>query len=110
MAELFQDLPVALTNAVEIAKRCNVEVALGNYYLPDYPIPDQLTPEQYLLKVSSEGLDDRLITPGIAGGWNENDYRQRLQFELEVINQMGFAGYFLIVMEFIAWAKQTASR
>ncbi|MEE6246623.1 MAG: DNA polymerase III subunit alpha [Pseudomonadota bacterium] len=108
MAELFQDLPVALTNAVEIAKRCNVEVALGTYYLPDYPIPDQLTPEQYLLKVSSEGLDDRLITPGIAEGWNENDYRQRLQFELEVINQMGFAGYFLIVMEFIAWAKQNS--
>ena len=108
MADLFQDLPVALTNAVEIAKRCNVEVALGTYYLPDYPIPDQLTPEQYLLKVSSEGLDDRLITPGIAEGWNENDYRQRLQFELEVINQMGFAGYFLIVMEFIAWAKQNS--
>ena len=76
MAELFQDLPVALTNAVEIAKRCNVEVALGTYYLPDYPIPDQLTPEQYLLKVSTQGLDDRLITTGIAEGWSENDYRQ----------------------------------
>ena len=108
MSELFQDLPVALTNAVEIAKRCNVEVALGTYYLPDYPIPDQQTPEQYLLQVSTQGLDDRLATTGIAEGWSEGDYRQRLQFELDVINQMGFAGYFLIVMEFIAWAKQNS--
>ena len=108
MSELFSDLPVALTNAVEIAKRCNVEVALGTYYLPDYPIPEQQTPEQYLLQVSSQGLDERLATTGIAADWSEQDYRQRLQFELDVINQMGFAGYFLIVMEFIAWAKQNS--
>ncbi|HBF62751.1 MAG TPA: DNA polymerase III subunit alpha, partial [Gammaproteobacteria bacterium] len=106
MAELFQDIPSALTNAVEIAKRCNVEVALGTYYLPDYPIPDQQTPEQYLLQVSSEGLSKRLAAGGPADQWTAADYQERLQFELDVINQMGFAGYFLIVMEFIAWAKQ----
>lgn len=106
MAELFQDVPSALANAVEIAKRCNVEVALGTYYLPDYPIPDQQTPEQYLLQVSTEGLSKRLAAGGPADQWTETDYQERLQFELDVINQMGFAGYFLIVMEFIAWAKQ----
>ena len=106
MAELFHDIPSALANAVEIAKRCNVEVALGTYYLPDYPIPDQQTPEQYLLQVSSEGLSKRLAAGGPADQWTAADYQERLQFELDVINQMGFAGYFLIVMEFIAWAKQ----
>ena len=106
MAELFHDIPSALANAVEIAKRCNVEVALGTYYLPDYPIPDQQTPEQYLLQVSSEGLSKRLAADGPADQWTAADYQERLQFELDVINQMGFAGYFLIVMEFIGWAKQ----
>ena len=106
MADLFADVPSALGNASEIAKRCNVEVALGTYYLPDYPIPDQQTPEQYLLQLSTRGLADRIAAGGPADEWTEADYQQRLQFELDVINQMGFAGYFLIVMEFIAWAKQ----
>lgn len=106
MADLFQDVPSAIGNAVEIAKRCNVEVALGTYYLPDYPIPDQQTPEQYLLQLSTKGLDERLAAGGPADEWTEAGYQERLQFELDVINQMGFAGYFLIVMEFIAWAKQ----
>ena len=106
MADLFADVPSALGNASEIAKRCNVEVALGTYYLPDYPIPDQQTPEQYLLQLSTRGLADRIAAGGPADEWTEADYHQRLQFELDVINQMGFAGYFLIVMEFIAWAKQ----
>jgi len=108
MLELFHDIPAALTNAVEIAKRCNVEVALGTYYLPDYPIPDQQSPEQYLLQVSTQGLDKRIAVGGPAEEWTEADYKERLQFELDVINQMGFAGYFLIVMEFIAWAKQNS--
>lgn len=105
MAELFSDIPSALQNTVEIAKRCNVEVPLGTYYLPDYPIPNGLGPEDYIQQVSREGLDRRLAKTGPLNGFSAQDYSDRLDFELGVINQMGFAGYFLIVMEFIAWAK-----
>ena len=105
MATLFADIPSALQNTVEIAKRCNVEVPLGTYYLPDYPIPNGLGPEDYIQQVSQEGLDRRLAKTGPLNGFTEQDYSDRLAFELGVINQMGFAGYFLIVMEFIAWAK-----
>ena len=107
MAELFADAPVALANSVEIAKRCNVEVELGTYYLPDYPIPDGATLESFLSEVSHQGLIDRLSSSEVAAD-EHPAYRERLDFELNVINQMGFAGYFLIVMEFIAWAKQEA--
>ena len=105
MATLFADIPSALKNTVEIAKRCNVEVPLGTYYLPDYPIPNGLGPEDYIQQVSQEGLDRRLTKTGPLNGFTVQDYSDRLAFELGVINQMGFAGYFLIVMEFIAWAK-----
>ena len=105
MATLFADIPSALQNTVEIAKRCNVEVPLGTYYLPDYPIPNGLGPEDYIQQVSQEGLDRRLTKTGPLNGFTVQDYSDRLAFELGVINQMGFAGYFLIVMEFIAWAK-----
>ncbi len=107
MAELFADIPEALANSVEIAKRCSVVVELGTYYLPDYPIPEGMTPESFLELTASEGLSERLATRGLlAAEATEQDYRDRLAFELDVINQMGFAGYFLIVMEFIAWAKE----
>ena len=105
MAALFADIPSALQNTLEIAKRCNVEVPLGTYYLPDYPIPNGLSPEDYIQQVSQEGLDRRLAKTGPLNGFTVKDYSDRLAFELDVINQMGFAGYFLIVMEFIAWAK-----
>ncbi len=105
MRALFADIPSALQNTIEIAKRCNVEVPLGTYYLPDYPIPNGLGPEDYIQQVSQEGLDRRLAKTGPLNGFSVQDYSDRLAFELGVINQMGFAGYFLIVMEFIAWAK-----
>jgi len=105
MAALFADIPSALQNTVEIAKRCNVEVPLGTYYLPDYPIPNGLSPEAYIQQVSEQGLARRLAKTGPLNGFSAQDYSDRLDFELGVINQMGFAGYFLIVMEFIAWAK-----
>ena len=109
MRELFADIPQALANSLSIAKRCNVQVSLGTYYLPDYPIPDQKTPEDYLKEMSMQGLASRLSTTRIHAFGGEFDsreaYQERLDFELDVINQMGFAGYFLIVMEFIAWAK-----
>ncbi|MEQ8857858.1 MAG: DNA polymerase III subunit alpha [Pseudomonadales bacterium] len=108
MAILFRDVPEALANSVEIARRCNVEVALGEYYLPNYPVPDGTTLEQYLEVCARRGLEDKLrrlesfgeLTLPVA------QYQDRLDYELDVINQMGFPGYFLIVMEFIGWAKE----
>lgn len=106
MQALFADLPQALQNTVEIAKRCNVPVNLGTYYLPDYPIPETETPESFLRLTAHAGLQQRIDTRGmLAPDATRADYDERLEFELNVINQMGFAGYFLIVMEFIAWAK-----
>ncbi|MBX3706573.1 MAG: DNA polymerase III subunit alpha [Pseudomonadales bacterium] len=107
MAELFGDLPEALANTVEIALRCSVEVALGRYYLPNYPVPDGATLEAFLAREASAGLAARLARLAELGELErpESDYRERLDYELGVINQMGFPGYFLIVMEFIAWAK-----
>ena len=105
MAARFEDLPEALANSVEIARRCNVQIELGTYYLPNYPVPDDETLETHLERMSSEGLDRRLETTELTNLRNEEAYRERLAFELNVINQMGFPGYFLIVMEFIQWAK-----
>ena len=108
MLELFVDIPEALANSVEIAKRCNVTVRLGEYFLPDFPTGG-LKIEDFLVKVSQEGLEDRLE---VILDRNDPDYdtkrkayEERLAIELEVINNMGFPGYFLIVMEFIQWSK-----
>ena len=107
MAELFADIPEALENTVEIAKRCNVTVRLGEYFLPNFPTGD-LTIEDYLVKVSEDGLEERLefLFPDEAERAEKRPpYDERLKIELDVINQMGFPGYFLIVMEFIQWSK-----
>ena len=104
MAAVFADLPVALSNTVEIAKRCNVQVELGTYYLPDYPIPETATLASFLEETARNGLSARLGEQTLSPD-EHAAYQERLVFELNVINQMGFAGYFLIVMEFIAWAK-----
>ncbi|MBA3980160.1 MAG: DNA polymerase III subunit alpha [Alcanivorax sp.] len=110
MAELFSDLPEALENTVEIARRCSLDIELGKNYLPDFPIPDGQTIEQYIEQVSREGLDKRLagILDAQASDYAERrrEYDERLQFELDIINQMGFPGYFLIVSDFIRWAKE----
>jgi DNA polymerase III subunit alpha len=149
MVEIFSDIPQALCNTIEIAKRCNVDIELGNYYLPDYPIPENFSADpffqhyipyselehaaqkamenswadkkgsaEYLAmvetnvffqKVSYEGLNERLETildkndPDYAA--KKQPYSHRLRFELDIIMQMGFPGYFLIVMDFIKWAK-----
>jgi DNA polymerase-3 subunit alpha len=110
MAELFSDLPEALENTIEIAKRCNIEVQLGKYFLPDFPVPAGLTMDEYFRKVSFEGLEERLAvlwpkatTPNYEE--KRQTYIDRLNFELDIIIQMGFPGYFLIVMDFIKWAK-----
>jgi DNA polymerase-3 subunit alpha len=150
MIELFSDIPQAIENTVEIAKRCTVDIELGNYYLPDYPIPDNFSndpffaeyipyadlehaakeamesswverkdSEKYLpmvetnvffQKVSYEGLYERLetILDKSDADYTEKKqpYLDRLRFELDIIMQMGFPGYFLIVMDFIQWAKE----
>lgn len=109
MAELFSDLPEALENTVEIAKRCNIEVQLGKYFLPNYPVPDGMTMDDFFRKVSLDGLEERLVhilpkdTPDYRV--KRQVYLERLKFELDIIIQMGFPGYFLIVMDFIQWAK-----
>ncbi|WP_281211506.1 DNA polymerase III subunit alpha [Pseudomonas fulva] len=110
MAELFSDLPEALANTVEIAKRCNIQVQLGKYFLPDFPTPNGMGIDDYLRHVSHEGLEERLAvlwpketTPDYEQ--KRQVYLDRLKFELDIIIQMGFPGYFLIVMDFIKWAK-----
>ncbi|KMV29512.1 DNA polymerase III subunit alpha [Photobacterium swingsii] len=107
MCELFSDIPEALENSVEIAKRCNVTVRLGEYFLPNFPTGD-MTIEDFLVKVSEEGLERRLafLFPDEEERLKRRpEYDERLKVELDVINQMGFPGYFLIVMEFIQWSK-----
>ena len=109
MQALFADIPEALQNSVEIAKRCNLTIQLGTYYLPEYPIPEGLTQESFFRELCHTGLDERLDflfdsnAPEFAD--HQKEYRDRLDFELNVILQMGFPGYFLIVMDFIQWAK-----
>lgn len=110
MQERFADLPAALQNTLEIAKRCTVKLDLGNNYLPNFPIPPDSTIEDYLSSLSKNGLEERLQSLFK----NKSDqelllarsvYDERLEVELSVINRMGFAGYFLIVADFIQWAK-----
>jgi DNA polymerase-3 subunit alpha len=110
MLELFSDIPEALQNSVEIAKRCTVSIQLGEYFLPQYPIPDGLTENEFFKKICFEGMDRRLekILDPNAANYNQSYqvYCDRMQFELDIILQMGFPGYFLIVMDFIRWAKE----
>jgi DNA polymerase-3 subunit alpha len=109
MAELFSDIPEALENTVEIARRCSVVLELGKPCLPDYPVPDGMTMDEFFHQLSHEGLDKRLadLFDSTAADFTEkqNRYRARLDFEINVISQMGFPGYFLIVMDFIRWSK-----
>ncbi|MFZ7315021.1 DNA polymerase III subunit alpha [Avibacterium avium] len=107
MCELFADIPTALANTVQIAKRCNVTIRLGEYFLPKFPTGD-LSTEEYLVQKSREGLEERLaflFPDEKERSEKRKEYDERLQVELDVINQMGFPGYFLIVMEFIQWSK-----
>ncbi|GAL36177.1 DNA polymerase III alpha subunit [Vibrio maritimus] len=110
MCELFADIPEALQNSVEIAKRCNVTVRLGEYFLPAFPT-EGMKETDFLVMKSREGLEERLefLFPDEQVRLERRpEYDERLQIELDVINQMGFPGYFLIVMEFIQWSKDNA--
>ncbi|MEY3884253.1 MAG: hypothetical protein RIS87_28 [Pseudomonadota bacterium] len=108
MTELFADMPEALSNSVEIAKRCNLSIVLGKNYLPNFPTPNNESLNEYLIAEARAGLVKRLAV--LYPDENQRNAQQakydaRLDFETNVINQMGFAGYFLIVADFISWAK-----
>ena len=109
MLELFSDIPEALENSVEIAKRCNVELQLGINFLPNYPVPEGMTIGEFFAEESRTGLNKRLGTLYDTESEEFSEIRkpfdERLQIELDVINEMGFPGYFLIVADFIRWAK-----
>ena len=105
MMEAFADLPEVLENTVELAKRCNLELSFGEYYLPAFPVPEKHTLESWIGTQARDGLERRLADAGIAPGHTKDDYATRLDRELDVIGTMGFAGYFLIVADFIGWAK-----
>jgi len=114
MAALFSDIPEALENSVMIAERCSVNVRLGEIFLPEFGIPEGMTQDEFFRKVSHDGLTERLdfLFPAQRYPRDSEEYqaidqryRDRLEFELNVIIQMGFPGYFLIVMDFIQWAK-----
>jgi DNA polymerase-3 subunit alpha len=112
MQQLFSDLPEALENTVEIARRCNLELELGRNFLPDFPIPEGTGMDDYFLAQAQAGLERRM--PQILS-WQTGEeagirqrYRARLDLEIDVILKMGFPGYFLIVADFIRWAKASA--
>jgi DNA polymerase-3 subunit alpha len=104
MAQLFADVPQALENAVEIARRCNLEIELGKSRLPAFPTPKGVSLDAFLAGEAGKGLArriEKLKLPAEA----VPAYRERLDFEIRTIAQMGYAGYFLIVADFINWAK-----
>ncbi len=108
MAELFVDIPEALANSVEIARRCNLELTLGENVLPEFPVPAGMDVNEFLRTESHQGLEQRLqrILAGVADvETTRAEYVARLNLELDVIIGMGFPGYFLIVADFIRWAR-----
>lgn len=104
----FSDCPEAVANTLEIAERCTLELSFGNFYFPDYDIETGQTLDECLDRTARDGLEDRLALLRARDDWNadtEQTYRERLTYELRVISEMGFAGYFLIVADFIGYAK-----
>ena len=107
MSTLFEDIPEAIENTYLIAQRCNLGFEFGNYYLPDFPVPDDHDQDSWLISESQDGL--KQITEGMnfeSGDKQLSHYEKRLATEIDVIKNMGYSGYFLIVADFISWAKQ----
>jgi DNA polymerase-3 subunit alpha len=109
MLDLFRDIPEALENTIQIARRCNLELELGKNYLPDFPVPEETGIDQYFIAQAEAGLEERLqrILAPDADDYETQcrQYHDRLRLEIDVILQMGFPGYFLIVADFIKWSK-----
>ncbi|MDA7553936.1 DNA polymerase III subunit alpha [Gammaproteobacteria bacterium] len=109
MINLFADLPEALINTVKIAEKCNIDLELGKFYLPDFEVPEEFSREEFLRKLSKEGLLDRIkeIESSVDSyKIDESQYIQRLDYELDMICKLDFAGYFLIVADFVNWAQK----
>ncbi len=106
MVELFADVPDAIDNTLALAQRCNLQLKLGEYALPAYPVPSDQTLDSWIRSQSHDGLKERLEKNPLAPGHTREDYEARLDFELDTICKMGFPGYFLIVADFIQWGKQ----
>ena len=109
MIELFSDIPEALINTVKIASKCNIDLELGKFYLPDFEVPDEFSREDFLRKLSKEGLTKRIddIKKSIDPyNIEEALYIERLDYELDMICKLDFAGYFLIVADFVNWAQK----
>jgi DNA polymerase-3 subunit alpha len=108
MASVFAEHPEALANTLEVAGRCNLEIEFGSHYFPDFPVPENETLESLFARACEDGLAKRFAHMRNIGTYSpdaENTYRERLAKEISVIQEMGFAGYFLIVADFITWAK-----
>jgi DNA polymerase III subunit alpha len=111
MATLFADLPQALANTVRIAEMCSVSMTLGKAFLPDFPTPNGQPLDAYMRELSEAGLQERMLKlfpdPAVRET-HQAFYQARLSFECDTIVEMGFSGYFLIVADFINWAKKNA--
>ena len=103
MKEIFHYIPEAIENTEKIAERCNVEIEFGKYHLPEYPVPEGYTALSYLNKLCETGFKARY--EGIVGD-EENELRERLKYEIDTISNMGFVDYFLIVWDYINFAKE----
>lgn len=107
MEKLFSDFPDAIENTVRIAERCEFDFTFGKYYLPSFDTPDGSDPKDYLRALAEKGLNERLKKGDISfsGKFSEGDYRERMDYELSVITKMGYAEYYLIVSDFVGYAK-----
>lgn len=110
MIALFEDVPQAIENTVRIAERCDVTIPTDEYFLPDFEVPEGFTIDTYMHDRALEGLHARFQEIDEAGDvgypYNKEEYLERLEMECNVISSMGYAGYFLIVWDFIAWARE----
>ena len=109
MKKAFSYIPDAISNTIKIAERCNLELDLGKYHLPNFPVPDNYTRESFMAEMAHKGLEERFAEIDAvrgAGSIDRGKYKERLEFEIQMIDKMGFAGYFLIVSDFIRYAKE----
>ncbi len=109
MRKSFSHVPEAIANTIAIAERCNLEIELGKYHLPHFPVPDGYTRESYMAELARKGLEERfkeIETVRGPGSFDAGAYRKRLDHEIAMVDKMGFAGYLLIVWDFIRYAKE----
>lgn len=108
MKKSFSHLPEAISNTIAIAERCNLELELGKYHLPHFPVPEGYTLDSYMAELARKGLEERFkeMEAVRRGGFDREAYRKRLEYEIAMIGKMGFSGYFLIVWDFIRYAKE----